>query len=144
MCRGPILFKGLQKIQGALEEKRWDAAYDDTYAELFDELVMHEQGVAARWLEAAAEHSPNLARFFRQMGRDVMSDHCVDMLQRMDRTFQAMRANGEHPEIIKDIVFDGDINYEKEVKRARRHEWKSREPYKMHSTQRRTQMRRFV
>jgi hypothetical protein len=73
-----------------------------------------------------------------------MSDHCVDMLQRMDRTFQAMRANGEHPEIIKDIVFDGDINYEKEVKRARRHEWKSREPYKMHSTQRRTQMRRFV
>ena len=144
MCRGPILFKGLQKIQGALEEKRWNAAYDDTYAELFDELVAHEQGMSARWLEAATAHSPTLAAFFRQMGREVMTEHFAEMLEKMDRTFQAMKTNGEHPELIKDLIFDGDINYEKEVKRARRHEWKGREPSRVHAPQRRTQMRRFV
>lgn len=144
MCRGPILFKGLQKIQSALEETRWNAAYDDAYAELFDELVAHEKGLAARWTAAAAEHTPPLSAFFRQMGREVMSEHFADMVQRMDRTFHAMRANGEHPELIKDLVFDGEINYEKEVKRARRFQWKSREPPKMHRAQRRTEMRRFV
>jgi len=144
MCRGPILFKGLQKIQSALEEKRWNAAYDDTYAELFDELVTHEQGMSARWLEAATEQPPRLATFFLHMGRQVMTEHFADMLHTMDRTFQAMRANGEHPELIKDLIFDGDINYEKEVKRARRHEWKGREPSRVHAPQRRTQMRRFV
>ena len=144
MCRGPILFKGFQKIQGTLEEKRWNAAYDETYAELFDELVTHEQGMSARWLEAATEHSPNLARFFRQMGREIMTEHFAEMLEKMDRTFQAMKTNGERPEIIKDLVFDGDINYEKEVKRARRHAWKGREPSRVHAPHRRTQMRRFV
>jgi hypothetical protein len=144
MCRGPILFKGLQKIQSALEEKRWNAAYDDVYAELFDELVTHEQGMSARWLEAATEQSPNLARFFRQLGRDIMTEHFAEMLEKMDRTFKAMKTNGEHPEIIKDLVFDGDINYEKEVKRARRYAWKGREPHRVHAPQRRTQMRRFV
>ena len=73
-----------------------------------------------------------------------MTEHFADMVQRMDRTFHAMRTNGEHPELIKDLIFDGDINYEKEVKRARRHIWKGREPSRVHAPQRRTQMRRFV
>jgi hypothetical protein len=55
-----------------------------------------------------------------------------------------MKENGEHPEDIQDLVYDGTINYEREVKRALRHAWKGREPYKLRNTQRRTQMRRFV
>lgn len=145
MCRGPILFKGFQKIQGTLEETRWNAAYDETYAELFDDLIERERDMRDRWMEVASEEeSPRVANLLRNLGQRMMTEQCALILGVFGRTFNAMKANGEHPEDIQDLVYEGTINYEREVKRARRSEWKGREPHKLRNTQRRTQMRRFV
>ena len=138
MCRGPVLFKGLRKIQGVLEEKRWDAAYDDKYAELFDDLL--EETMRMSKLEARVWNLHGA----RVNSKAFVSRRCMIILQDMEKTFGAMKTMDEHPEMIGSVILDTDINYKKEVLRMNREQWKGREPSRVRAPQRRTQMRRFV
>lgn len=138
MCRGPILFRGLQRIQSALEEKRWGAAYDDKYAELFDDLL--EETMRMSKLEARVCNLHGM----RVNSNAFMSRRCMIILQDMEKTFSAMKTMDEHPEMIGSVILDTDINYKKEVLRMNREQWKGREPSRVRAPQRRTQMRRFV
>jgi hypothetical protein len=137
MCRGPVLFKGLRKIQDALEEKRWSAAYDDKYAEVFDELLDYTFRVAKIEARVFRLHDVpvNIESF--------VSRRCILTLRGMEVTFRTMKSMDEHPDVIGDVI-NSDINYKRAVERARHREWRRREPVRGCAPQRRTQIRRFV
>jgi hypothetical protein len=138
MCRGPVLFQGLRRIHDALEEKRWSVAYDDKYAELFDDLL--DETMRMSKLEARVWNLHGV----RVSLDTFMSKQCMMVLRHMEKTFREMKSMEEHPEMIGSVILDTDINYKKEWGRVKREMWRGREPIKTRAPQRRTQMRRFV
>lgn len=125
MCRGPTLFKGIQRVQYSLEEKRWESAYADTYAEIFDDLLHYTvrlNDLERRVFEMHTEVSGR--EYFAQL----LSKRSTRALRDFEKMFRLMKENGEHPEAIDDVLTETNINYEKAIKRAKKQMWRTREP----------------
>ena len=145
MCRGPILFKGLNKIRQGLEEKRWDAAYDETYAELFDTILDFvkrftelEKRAYTLYATNTEEPSPIQQRFFA----DVFSKRIGEMLGQFDRSFALMKEHGHDPEFMNETVLQG-INYTREFRKGQKKQWKARDPARTKVTRKRLMMRNY-
>jgi hypothetical protein len=122
MCRAPILFKGIQKIQDSLEEKRWESAYSDAYSELFDIVIEYTRRMTDLDRRVYELHwSTSRREFFK----DLLSQRSLKNLIEFEKMFALMKKNGEHPEHIGELIASG--NYKRSLKKARREMWKTRE-----------------
>jgi hypothetical protein len=132
MCRGPILFKGLSKIRYALEDKRWESAYDDTYAELFDmilEFVQRFTEVEKRaYAVYVGDDEPAHAR--DELFARLFSKRIGEMLGQFDRSFALMKDHGHEPWFVNETILQG-VNYKREFRKEQKQHWRAREPIKM-------------
>lgn len=120
MCRASLLFKGIGKIQWILEEKRWDAAYDEVYGELVTETINGYQTYCAIF------------------GEILHSRSIMKILKRVEETFKVLKdIDGEHPNTIWDFIAEGDgmLRYKKEYNRLRRYAWSLRDKQREAFTQ---------
>ena len=119
MCRTPIHFKGLQKIEQALEEKRYDNQCEEVVSEAFDSVFEEYE----RDLEMWGEY-PLLMSFFSRMTMNHLRylENAVSVLRDIDYMY---------PEDIEEGLYEGwvGVNYNRELKRLNKQEWKQRDKF---------------
>lgn len=117
MCRTPIHFKGLQKIEQALEEKRYDNQCEEVVSEAFDTVFEEYERDIETWADI-----PNIKAFFSwtTMCHLRYLENAVSVLRDID---------GMAPDDIVEFLYEGgvDVNYKRELKRINKHEWSRRD-----------------
>jgi hypothetical protein len=115
MCRTTLHFKGIQKIQWALEEERYERAC----SELLDELIIH----AFETMQVSTQVIPEFGPVFQKLA--------VTVLKEEEETLRVMKdLDGAHPESIADMISDGvTLKFKNEARFLRRCEWKQRDKF---------------
>ena len=115
MCRAPIRFKGLHKIERALEEERMNSQYSEAYTELFEYLL--------EAFQVANEVMPELSDLWQKGLKAELRD--------FETTFGVLK-NFYYldPEEIVDEIQEGVIlNPKKEKKLWNKEQWSCRDKF---------------
>jgi hypothetical protein len=115
MCRTTLHFKGIHKIQHALEEER----YERECSELFDECIQD----TFENLQFSTELMPGLKWVFARSSVIILKD--------LEETMRVMKEiDYAHPEEIAEVFETGQVlRFKNEMRFMRRHEWKQRDKF---------------
>ena len=115
MCRTTLHFKGIQKIQYALAEER----YERKCSELFDECIQD----TFENLQFSTELMPGLKRVFERSSVIVLKD--------LEETMRVMKEiDGAYPEEMLEVIDMGmTLKLKNEMRALRRQEWKQRDKF---------------
>lgn len=118
MCRTPIFFKGLQKIEQALEEKRYDNQCEEMVSDAFESVFEQYELDLEMWGEY-----PLMRSFFRRMTMNHLRD--------LENTVSVCRdLDSMYPEDMEYFLYEGvGVSYKKELKRLNQQEWKQRDKF---------------
>jgi hypothetical protein len=115
MCRKPIRFKGLDKIEKALEAERYESQYNDAYSELLESCFEVYQ--------SAVEAAPSLGYVWRHgLQEDILE---------LEKTFGVLK-NFYYldPSDIVEEIYEGVVlSPKKEIRRWNREEWAQRDKF---------------
>ena len=114
MCRTTIHFKGLQKIEQALEEER----YENQCSDLFDEFIQLALSEMQHWIGLL----PHFKSFAQR--------NALKTLQEVEETMRVLKADYVYPDTIGEMIDDeAYFNYKKEMKRDRKSQWQQRDKF---------------
>jgi Ring finger domain len=119
MCRTPILFKGLQKIEQVLEEKRYENQCDEVVSNAFDAIFEQYERDIEKWAEY-----PLFRRILRNATMDSMRyvENVTKVLKDIDYAY---------PEDIEYHLYEEplEVNYKREMKRINKQYWQQRDKF---------------
>jgi hypothetical protein len=115
MCRTTLHFKGIHKIQHALEEER----YERECSELFDECIQD----TFENLQFSTELMPSLKGVFERSSVVILKDleETIRVLKDIDWATPA--------EIGEGLDMGMTLKFKTEMRAQRRHEWKQRDKF---------------
>lgn len=118
MCRTPIYFKGLRKIEDKLKEERWENMYTEAMGCLIDataeELTEH--------INECTFTSPTL----REWQKEIVQEFAMRQLKSMEETFKALKdVYWLHPEdILEELAEGAVVSYKRSEKSfKKKEEW---------------------
>lgn len=123
MCRTPILFKGLRKINKDSAEKRIGLAYEELYGEMFDEALEQHMD----WVDLIEK----MCRPGKHSRTTLMTCFLRDMTD-LDQTFKVMtEVDKWDPDTIWEYIMEDELflNSKKEAQRDRRAKWSCRDKF---------------
>ena len=131
MCRTPILFKGLQKIEQELAEKRYENQCEEIVSGFINDIFEDY----ANDMEKLREY-PATRRF---ISNRVM--HCLRYVENITRVLKEIEY--AYPDEIEYVLYEEalDINYKREVKRINKQEWSKRDKIRSKITRRAPSMK---
>lgn len=117
MCRKPIYFKGLRKIEAQLDEERFENMYSEAMGCLIDATAEH--------LSEHIENIPFMSSSLREWEKEILQDYAMSELKRMEETFKTFKdMYWMHPEDILEEIADGAVaNYKRTEKSEKKKEW---------------------
>lgn len=117
MCRTPVLFRGLPKIEDAIANTRYDNQCQEVYEGAFDAICESLRAHNEMWGE-------DFAPFFNKAA--MLS------LTNMENTYLFLRdVDGEPPSVIEDVLYDQIVvNVKKENRRYNQWNWQGRDKFK--------------
>jgi hypothetical protein len=117
MCRTPIYFRGLRKLESKLEEERCENMYSDAMGCLIE--------ATAELLSERIENIPFKSPALKEWQKEMLEEHAMFELKSMEETFKALKnIYWLHPVDILEEIADGvEVSYKRSEKKLRKEGW---------------------